>query len=319
MKFARSVLDVIGNTPTVELSRLVAGTGGRIFAKLEFLSPGGSKKDRVARHVLLQARLSGELTPGQPVLELTSGNMGTGAAIACAILGHRFIAVMSAGNSPERVQMMRAFGGQVVLVPQAPNGLRGKVTGADLERVAERAEQLTRTLGAFRIDQFARPSAAETYQLETGPELWEACGSQLTAFCDFVGSAGSFVGVSKALKARSPTIRTYIVEPAGAAILSGQAVTEPAHIIQGGGYAMTDLPLLTGTLASGFVQVTAAEAIATMRRLAREEGLFVGPSSGANVAAALKLLEEDESGGAIAVLLSDSGTKYFSAGLWDSS
>jgi cysteine synthase A len=311
-----SVIGAIGGTPLVELARLTRELDGRILAKLDYLNPGGSKKDRAMRQILEDARAGDELAPGQPVIELTSGNAGTGAAIVCAVLGHPFIAVMSAGNSAERAHMMRALGAEVVLVDQAPGSVPGSVSGDDLALVEAETAALAEQRGAFRIDQFNRAGNARAHELGTGPEIWEASGGTVTAFCDFAGTGGTFAGLQRAFKARNPAIRGYLVEPAGAAVLAGQPPTRPAHRIQGGGYSMPDLALLKGLEPDGYVTVSDDGAIEAARRLAREEGLFCGVSSGANVAAALALLAGPERGGTIAVVLCDSGLKYLSTGLW---
>ena len=313
---AASVVDVIGSTPAVELSRLTAGLEGRIVAKLEYLNPGFSKKDRIAREIVDDALASGALRPGQPVVELTSGNTGTGLAIVCAVRGHPFVAVMSEGNSTERARMMRALGAEVVLVPQAPGSQRGQVSGEDLALVEVRAQELTHERGAFRADQFVNRSAAAAHERTTGPELWSQCDGRLDAFCEFAGTGGTYAGVARALKARRAAIRCYVVEPADAAPLSGDTVRDPAHRIQGGGYAMAELPLLEGVPVDGFEPMTDAEAVATARRLAREEGIFAGFSSGAVVAVALRLLAGAHAGGTIGVILADSGLKYLSTDLW---
>jgi cysteine synthase A len=311
-----SVIQAIGNTPLVDLSRLTRGEDGRIFAKLEYLSPGFSKKDRIARQILEDAQAAGHLKPGQPVIELTSGNTGTGAAIVCAVQNRPFIAVMSRGNSEERARMMRALGAEVILVEQAEGSTPGMVSGKDLQLVEERTAALAAERGAFRIDQFVRPANAFAHEQHTGPEIYEACGGTLTAFCDFVGTGGSFAGLSRAFKARNPAIKAYLVEPEGAAVLKGAAPSQPNHRIQGGGYAMAKLPLLEGVDIDGFLTVSDEEAIGAVRRLASEEGIFAGFSSGANVAAALQLLRGPERGGTIVVLICDSGLKYLSTDLW---
>jgi cysteine synthase A len=312
-----SVIESIGDTPLVDLARLAAGTGGRILAKLENLNPGHSKKDRIARQIIEDARASGELQPGQPVVELTSGNTGTGAAIVCAVLGHPFIAVMSRGNSPERARMMTALGAEVVLVDQAPGSLPGQVSGDDLARVETATLELVAARGAFRIDQFVRSGNARAHELTTGPEIWDASGGTITAHCDLVGSGGSFAGLHRAFVARNRAIRGYIVEPASAAVLAGGAVTG-GHALQGGGYAIRMLHQLEGIVPDGHLAISDAEAMAAARRLAREEGIFGGFSAGANIAAALRLLAGPEAGGTIAVLICDSGMKYLSTPLWDS-
>jgi cysteine synthase A len=314
---ASSIVDVIGSTPAVELSRITAGMDGRIVAKLEYLNPGYSKKDRIALEIVDDALASGALEPGQPVVELTSGNTGTGLAIVCAVRGHPFVAVMSEGNSTERARMMRALGAEVVLVPQADGSRLGQVSGKDLALVEERAQQLTRERSAFRADQFLNASAALAHERHTGPELWEQCEGRLDAFVEFVGTGGTHAGVARALKARNPVVRCYLLEPADAAPLAGNAVTNPAHRIQGGGYSMPELALLDGVPVDGHLAVTDEAAIASARRLAREEGIFAGFSSGAVVAAALDLLAGPHSGGTVAVILADSGLKYLSTDLWD--
>ncbi len=311
-----SVADAIGETPLVELSRVARGLDGRIFAKLDNLNPGGSKKDRVAREILLAAAARGDLPEGRPVIELTSGNTGIGAAIMCAILGRRFIAVMSAGNSPERARMMRAFGAEVELVAQAGEALPGQVSGEDLDRVEARAQVLTDALGAFRVDQFVRAESALAHERHTGPEIWDASGGAVTAFCDIVGSGGTFAGVMAALRARNGAVRGYVVEPEGAAVLAGEAAHTPRHALQGAGYARADLPLLKGVRIDGYLAVRDAEAKDAARRLAREEGVFAGYTAGANLAAAMRLLQGPERGGAIAIMICDTGLKYLSGDLW---
>src|ERR1700689_5164397 len=149
-----SVIEAIGSTPLVELARLTHGTPGRILAKIEYLNPGFSKKDRIARQMIEEAEASGELTPGKTVVELTSGNTGTGLAIVCGVKGYPFVAVMSKGNSVERARMMRALGAEVVPVDQLPGSTPGKVSGGDLQRVEEEARRIVRERGAFRADQF---------------------------------------------------------------------------------------------------------------------------------------------------------------------
>lgn len=311
-----SALEAIGETPLVELSRISRGLDGRILAKLEFLSPGYSKKDRIALQIIQEAEAAGALRPGQSVVELTSGNTGTGLAIVCGLKGYPFVAVMSRGNSVERARMMAALGAEVVLVDQSPGSTPGQVSGADLERVEQEARRLVASRGAFRADQFQLQGNVRAHRLYTGPEILRQSGGAVQAFCDFVGTGGSFAGCAAALKAHDPAIRCYVVEPAGAAALAGQPVTRPNHRIQGGGYALADPPLLDRALIDGYLQVTDEEAVQTARRLAREEGLFAGFSSGANVAAALRLLAGPCAGQTVAVLLCDSGLKYLSTDLW---
>src|SRR5206468_12258282 len=166
---ADSILDVIGNTPLVELGRCVARLGlqGRLLAKLESVNPGSSKKDRVALEIVREARADGSLRDGQAVVELTSGNTGTGLAIVCRALGHPFVAVISRGNSIERVRQMRALGAEVVIVEQAPGALPGQGSGDDLARVQSRTEEIVAERAAFRVDQFAHPANVLAHERHT--------------------------------------------------------------------------------------------------------------------------------------------------------
>jgi cysteine synthase A len=312
-----SVLDAIGNTPLVRLDRLVRARGlsGTILAKLDYLNPGFSKKDRAAKGLIEEAERNGSLAPGQTVVELTSGNMGAGLAIVCAIKGHPFVAVMSKGNSPERARQMAGLGAEVVLVDQLSDSIPGEVSGADLALVEEAAQRITAERGAFRADQFHRAGAWAAHYHTTGPELWEQSGGAIDAFADFAGTGGTYAGVTRALKQRNAAIRCYLVEPEGAAVLAGEAVTHPNHPIQGGGYAMA-LEFLKEVPVDGYLSVSGEEARDTARALARIEGIFAGFSSGANVAAALQLLAGKMAGKSVAVLICDSGLKYLSTDLW---
>jgi cysteine synthase A len=263
-----------------------------------------------------QAEEDKNLVPGQTVVELTSGNTGTGLAIVCAVKGYPFVAVMSKGNSMERARMMTALGAEVVLVDQLPSSLPGQVSGGDLELVERAAQKITAERNAFRADQFHLLSHPRAHYLNTAQEILRQTGGKFDSFCDFVGTAGSYAGCTTAFKEHNPKIKCYLVEPATSAVLSGEPVTNPNHRIQGGGYSMTDLPFINPEEVDGFIQVADEEAIRISRELARKEGIFAGYSAGANVAAALSLLKGDLSGATIVVLLSDSGLKYLSTDLW---
>ncbi len=306
----KSAIETIGDTPLVELGRLTAGLDGRILAKLEYLNPGYSKKDRIARQIIEDAEADGRLKPGQTVVELTSGNTGTGLSIVCGIKGYPFVAVMSRGNSMERARMMRALGAEVVLVDQLPGSKPGQVSGGDLELVDQEASRIVAHMQAFRADQFHLQGNFRAHYLHTGPEILRQSGGSMDAFCDFVGTGGSFAGCAAAFKEFNPGIQCYIVEPDGAAVLAGEPAAEPNHRIQGGGYAMSDLPLLRPEHIDGYLKVSDSQAVQVTRRLAREEGIFAGFSSGANVAAALALLQTTMQGKIVAVLMCDSGVKY---------
>ena len=318
-KPADSILAAIGNTPLVKLERLTTGLAGTIYAKLEFFSPGLSKKDRVALQIIEAAEKSGRLAKGQPVVELTSGNMGTGLAIVCRLKGYPFIAVMSRGNSMERAQMMKAFGAEVILVDQMPDSVPGQVSGTDLELVERETRRLTIAHGAFRADQFNNPSTMAAGETGIGPEIIAQLGNvRPDLFVDFMGTGGSFVGVTKALKRRYKDIVCLGIEPENAPYYSIHGNADGKHQIQGGGYHQR-LPFVEQhrELIDGFVTVSDAEARQTARRLATEECIFAGFSSGANAAAALNLLNGEYKNKTIIILMPDSGTKYLSTSLWE--
>jgi cysteine synthase A len=316
-QIAPSIVDAIGNTPLVELSRVTAGIDGRVLMKLEYLNPGLSKKDRAALRIIEEAEKSGALKKGQTVVELTSGNMGTGLAIVCAAKGYPFVAVMSKGNSPERARMMRALGAEVILVDQCAGSKKGYVSGDDLQLVDLEATRLTSDRDAFRADQFEHRGNRNAHYFGTAHEMWKQSGGLITAFCDFAGSGGSFAGCSRFFKEKDACIRCYVVEPEGAAALAGESISQPDHPIQGGGYAMESLSQMQGVAADGYLKVSSEDAIRYTRRLAKEEGIFAGYSSGANLAAAIQLLNGSLPGATIATIACDSGLKYLSTDLWD--
>jgi cysteine synthase A len=313
---AGSAVETIGATPLVELSRLTRELAGRLLVKLEYLNPGHSKKDRIARQIVEDAEADGSLRPGQPVVEMTSGNTGTGLAIVCAVKGHPFVAVMSKGNSSERARMMAALGAEVVLVEQLPESRPGHVSGGDLALVEERTLEIVAECGGFHANQFGLQGNFRAHYLHTGPEILEQTGGELHAFCDFAGTGGTLAGCAAAFKEVDPSIRCYVVEPESAAVLAGEEVVDPSHRIQGGGYSRPDLPLLPRELIDGFLAVSDQKAIDAARELATREGIFGGFSSGANVAAALELLRGPHRGQTVVTSICDTGLKYLSTDLW---
>jgi len=244
---------------------------------------------------------------------MTSGNAGTGLAIVCAVKGYPFIAVMSRGNSQERVRMMRAFGADVVLVDQLPGSTPGQVSGGDLELVNQETARIEKERNAFRADQFHHRGNFRAHYLHTAREILEQTGGKIDAFCDFVGSGGTFAGCAAAFKEYNPQIQCFIVEPFGCAVLAGKDAAQPNHRIQGGGYSIPQLSLINAEHVDGFLQVTDEDAMAAARSLAKLEGIFGGFSSGANVAAAKQIL----AGRTVVTTINDSGMKYLSTELWE--
>ncbi|MCZ7645786.1 MAG: cysteine synthase family protein [Planctomycetota bacterium] len=305
----------VGWTPLVELQRMARGLPGRVAVKLEYFSPGASIKDRPALAILDLAECAGVLRSGQRVVEKTSGNMGAGLAWACAVKGYKFTAVLSAGNTPERSQMIRAFGAEVVTVPQARGGKPGKVSKEDLDLVETKTQELVRKWKAFRPDQFNHPGSVAAHRFGTGPEIWQQTAHAVTHYCSFAGSSGTLIGTATALKERDPRIRVYCIEPAKTRFLAGKKVRTTRHVIQGGGYAVKP-GIYDDAVVDGYLAVTDAEAVRTARALASKEGIMGGYSTGANVAAALQLARKARRGSLIVTVACDSGLKYLSTDLY---
>jgi cysteine synthase A len=303
-----SVLDLIGHTPLVALDRVHPGPG-RLVAKAEFLQPGGSMKDRVARAILAAARQDGRLAPGGVVVEMTSGNMGAGLAVACAALGHPLVVTMSAGNSPQRARMLEALGAEVVLVPQV-DGAPGRVTGADIAAAAVTARDIAAARSGFFVDQFNAPEGPCAHE-QTGAEIWQQTGGRVDAFATCVGTGATFVGVARALKARNPSVLCAAVEPEGCEPLAGKPTTKAQHLLQGAGYGAIP-PLWEQALMDVSVAVSDTDAETWRRRLAKQEGLHVGFSAAANVCAAVRQLASGRlrADAIVATILCDTGLKY---------
>lgn len=314
MRLVDSVLAAIGQTPLVALDRLAAGLPARVALKLGYYSPGGSVKDRVALRIVEDAEGEGRLRPGGTVVELTSGNMGIGLAIACVVKGYRMVAVMSEGNSVERRRILESFGAEVVLVPQVGAPRPGQVSAEDLQAVEIRTRELVAELRAFRPDQFANPSSAAAHEETTGEEIWRQTDGRVTHFVASIGTGGTFVGTSRALKKRSGAVRCYAAEPSSVPFIAGGPVRSTSHKIQGTGYALLP-PLWQPELCDGFLTATDEEAISTARQLARREGIFGGFSTGANFACALRLAREAAAGSLVVTVACDTGLKYLSTDL----
>ncbi|MCL2365542.1 MAG: cysteine synthase family protein [Oscillospiraceae bacterium] len=314
--YIKSITEAIGNTPLLRLDKLKEKLGfqGEIYAKLEHLNPSFSKKDRIALGMIEMAEQKGLLKPGQPVLEVTSGNTGTGLALVCAAKGYRFICCMSKGNSIERVKMIQAFGGETVLVEQAPGAVKGKVSNDDLELVEKEAEKIAKETGAYCINQFHNIDNSVA-QETAAMEMWTQSGGAITAFADFIGTGGTFAGYTRVLKSHNQAIKCYAVEPEGCAYYGEEMIPGGTHRIQGGGYSKHVANVDRDTI-DGCVIISDDEAIEMTRDLAAVEGIFAGFSSGANVAAAVKLLKGEEIGGKIGVVINDCGLKYISTTLF---
>jgi cysteine synthase A len=302
------ILSHIGRTPLVELRRVVPDGSARVLVKLESHNPTGSMKDRMALAVVRGAVSDGRLKQGGRVVEYTGGSTGTSLALVCAATGFPITLVTSDAFSREKRDHMRALGAEVVELRSEG----GRTTGELIRRMIAKAEELCAEPGAFYADQFNNPDAAAGYA-PLAEELWEQSGHRLDAFVQSVGTAQCITGVAAALRRRNPEIQVVAVEPAESPVLSGG--TPGAHKIEGVGPGFVP-PMWRADLADEIASVSTAEAMEMTRRLAREEALFGGTSSGANVAAALKLAARLGPGRTIGTILCDTGLKYLSTDLY---
>jgi cysteine synthase A len=295
-----SVLDIIGNTPMVSLKKL---TGGNVFAKAEFLNPGGSIKDRIAKFMIEEAEKNGDLKPGMTIMEPTSGNTGIGLALVGVQKGYRVIIVMPENMSEERKKIIKAFGAELVLTP-AKESIAGT-----LEEVKRRT---VNDSAIFVPQQFENMNNPKIHYLTTGPEIWSQLNEKVDFFISGLGSGGTLAGTGKFLKEKNPDLKVIAVEPKNVSALLGH---EPGlHSIQGIGDGFVPA-VLDKKLVDEVVEVTDEDAINTARRLTREQGLLVGTSSGANVWAALQMQKKYGNDKIIATVLPDRAERYFSTAL----
>lgn len=303
MKTYEKITDLIGATPLLKLNNYIAekSLGADIYAKLEYLNPAGSVKDRVARAMIEDAERSGRLKPGSVIIEPTSGNTGIGLAAIAASKGYRIILTMPETMSVERRSLLRAYGAEIVLT----EGAKG-MTGA-----IEKAEELAgETENSFIPGQFVNPANPAAHRATTGPEIWEDTDGKVDLFVAGVGTGGTITGVGEYLKSKNPNVKVVAVEPAGSPVLSKG--TPGAHKIQGIGAGFVPDTLNTKVY-DEIITVENEDAFETGRTLARKEGLLVGISSGAAVWAAAELAKRPENKGKIIVaLLPDTGDRYLS-------
>ena len=304
-----SALDLIGNTPLIALDRLWPGPG-RILAKCEFMNPGASIKCRSSLYMIKHARESGKLKPGGHVVEVTSGNQGCGLAVVCAVLGHPLTVTMSKGNSAQRAIHMEALGAKCIKMPQV-EGTYGNVTLADVKQAEEEGLRIVEQTGAYYVNQFNNEMNVHAHYVTTGPEIWRQTGHHVDAFIATVGTAGTFTGTSKFLKQKNQNIKCFVVEPKGSEPIKGCAITKPLHLLQGSGYGCVPNLFKFDTL-DGTLSVTDEEVIQYKKKIGEKEGLYVGYTSAANIAAAVQLLQSGliSEDAWVVTLLNDSGLKY---------
>ena len=299
----KNVLDLIGKTPVVELAE-VNNTKSTILAKLEALNPSGSIKDVMARYMIDIAEKNGILRPGSKIIEETSGNTGISFAMIAALKGYQFVAVMPEHMSQERIQMMRAFGAEIVLTPEK-EGFAGAL---------ERLEQLGKeNKDAWLPRQFSNPDNIAAHREITGQRILKEIGDRIDAFVAGVGTGGTLMGVAEALKRVYPEVRIVAVEPAESAVMIGE---EPgSHIIQGIGPGFIP-SLVNMDLIDEVIKVKDDDAVEMTKKLIKEEGLMVGISSGANVLASLEVARKSGKGKTIVTILPDRGERYLSMNLF---
>jgi cysteine synthase A len=301
-----ALLGAIGKTPVVRLERLAGHDRGEVWLKLESANPTGSYKDRMALAMIEGAERSQRLRPGQTVVEYTGGSTGSSLAFVCAVKGYPLRIVTSDAFAPEKLQTMRAFGAQLDVV-HSPGG----ITADLIPRLIERAAEVVEEVDGFATDQFRNEDMIDGY-MELGAELADQLDSRVDAFCSYVGTAGCFLGATRALRRVVPDLHRAVVEPAESPVISeGRAGT---HHIEGGGVGFWP-PLLSREDFDEVFAVPEAEAFAMAEHAARVEGLLCGPSTGANIVVALELAERFGPESRVATLNVDSGLKYLTRGL----
>jgi len=304
-RIADDITQLIGNTPLVRLNKLAQGLGARVVAKLESFNPGGSVKDRIGISMLKAAEDAGLIENDTVIIEPTSGNTGIALAFVCATRGYRLILTMPDTMSVERRQLLAAFGAEVVLTPGA-EGIRGAI---------DMAEKLIRqNPKSFMPQQFQNPSNPQIHRVTTAEEIWRDTGGEVDILVSGVGTGGTISGVAEVIKSRKPQFKAIAVEPADSAVLSGG---KPGpHKIQGIGAGFVP-EVLRLDLIDEIIKVTNEDALTTARRLAREEGILAGISSGAATWAALEVARRAENKGKlIVVVLPDTGERYLTTWLF---
>ena len=306
-KIYNNVLDLVGGTPIMELHNYMKNfdINGRILAKLEYFNPAGSAKDRVAKQMIADAESSGKLKKGSTIIEPTSGNTGIGLASAAASLGYKCVLVMPDSMSVERINLLKAYGAEVVL-SEGAKGMAGAV---------EKADELAKNIpGSFIAGQFENPSNPKAHYLTTGPEIWADTDGKIDIFVATVGTGGTLTGTAKYLKEKNPDIKIIAVEPASSPLLS--AGKAGPHKIQGIGANFVP-EILDTDLYDEVLTVTDDDAYKAANAIAKLEGILVGISSGAAVSAAAKIGKRPENAGKnIVTVLPDSGDRYMSSGVF---
>ena len=303
LKVAGNILECIGDTPLLALRRVVPRSGARILLKIESENPTGSMKDRMARAMIEAAEADGRLKPGGSVVEYTGGSTGVSLSLVCSVKGYPLHIVTSDAFAREKLQHMESLGATLKVVPSEGGGMTAKLT----RTMIEEARAISQTLGSFWTDQFNNKDQVTAYHA-MAEEIWEQTGGKVDAFVQSVGTGGCLRGNAEGLRRRHPKVRIVAVEPSESAVLSGRP--SGSHKIDGVGAGFV-VPNWEPSLVDRIETVSTEEAKAMAARLAREEGLFGGTSTGGNVLAALRTAEELEAGATVVTVMCDTGMKYF--------
>lgn len=306
-----SILDAIGNTPLVRLQKIVPAESAEVWVKLEYFNPTGSYKDRMALAMIEEAEKRGDLRPGMRVVEYTGGSTGSSLAFVCAVKGYPFTVVSSDAFAQEKLRTMQAFGAELVLIPSREGG----ITPDLIPRMMARAEAIAAEGNAYWTNQFHNADSVIGY-MGIGRELATQMAGPIDAFCGAVGTGGMLAGAAKGIREAGRDARIVALEPTASAVLSGGEAG--AHHVEGIGVGFVP-PLLEPSIYDEVRAIDEEEARSTARLLAREEGIFVGVSSGMNVAGALQLARDLGPGHAVVTVAVDTGLKYLSGGLFEAS
>lgn len=302
-KMVNTIAELVGNTPVVKLNRMVGEESADVYVKLEYMNPGSSVKDRIALAMIEAAEKDGKLKEGSTIIEPTSGNTGIGLAMIAAVKGYKAILVMPDTMSMERRNLLRAYGAELVLTPGA-EGMNGAI---------KKANELAKANGYFVPQQFENMANVEIHRLTTGKEIVEQMGEQLDGFVAGIGTGGTITGAGEVLKENYPNIKLYAVEPEDSPVLSGG---KPGpHKIQGIGAGFVP-KILDTNLYDEIIKITNNDAFEFSRRAAREEGILGGISSGAAIAAALRVAKELGKGKKVLAILPSNGERYLSTPLY---